>query len=225
MVGKMKFNITQKIFSEFLGTLFLLVIVVGSGVMGERLSAGNIAIALLANSLATGLGLVFLIWIFGPISGAHFNPIVSVVSFFQGHHSKKETLFYILAQFVAAVVGVCIAHIMFSEPVIAMSVKDRSGFSLIFSECVATFGLLMVIHGLFKNHNEKIPMAVGAYIASAYWFTASTSFANPAVTLARAFTPTFSGIAINNVLGFVAAQIIGGALATVCFRWLLKDQK
>ena len=221
----MDFKLNRKLASEFLGTLFLLMIVVGSGIMGERLAQGNSAMALLANSLATGFGLVVLIWIFGPISGAHFNPLVTAISFFQGHHSKKESVLYIVVQFIAAIAGVFGAHIMFAEPILALSVKDRSGFNLMFSEFIATFGLVMVIRALSEKHNDKIPFAVGAYVAAAYWFTASTSFANPAVTLARAFTSTFSGIAIANVFGFIVAQIFGAIAAEMSFRWFFKEQK
>lgn len=215
----------RKLASEFLGTLFLLMIIVGSGIMGERLSVGNEAIALLANSLATGFGLIFLIWIFGPLSGAHFNPLVTMISFLQDHHSKKEAVLYVLTQFIAAIFGVCFANLMFAEPILSMSTKDRSGFHLMFSEFVATFGLIMVIRGLSQKHSDKIPFAVGAYIAAAYWFTASTSFANPAVTLARVFTPTFSGIALDNIFGFIIAQVFGALCAEICFCWLLKEQK
>ncbi len=215
----------RKLAGEFLGTLYLLAIIVGSGIMGDRLSAGNSAIALLANSIATGCGLIVLIWIFAPISGAHFNPVVTMISFLQGHHTKKESVLYILMQVIGAMAGVVVAHIMFGEPLILLSSKDRSGFSQIFSEFIATFGLIMVIRGLSTKHNEKIPFAVGAYITSAYWFTSSTSFANPAVTIARALTSTFAGISPGNVLGFVCAQIIGGFLAEFVFRWFLRSEK
>jgi glycerol uptake facilitator-like aquaporin len=218
-------NFKKKLASEFLGTLFLLTIIVGSGIMGERLSAGNAAIALLANSLATGCGLLTLIWIFGPISGAHFNPLVTVISFFQKHHSKKETIFYISVQVVAAVMGVMVAHVMFGENLVNLSTHNRSGFNQMFSEFIATFGLIMVIRGLSQNHNDKIPFAVAAYITSAYWFTSSTSFANPAVTIARSLTNTFSGIDPINVFGFIIAQIAGATCAEFTFRWFLKDSK
>jgi glycerol uptake facilitator-like aquaporin len=217
--------LVRKLAGEFLGTLFLLAIVVGSGIMGDRLSAGNSGIALLANSIATGFGLVVLILVFGPISGAHFNPIVTFLSFLQRHHTKKESALYVLMQISGAIAGVVVAHLMFGESFVTLSSKDRSGFHLIFSEFVATFGLVMVIRGLSQQHNEKIPFAVGAYIASAYWFTASTSFANPAVTLARTLTPTFTGIAQGNMLGFILAQLAGGLTAEFVFRWFFRSPK
>lgn len=215
----------RKLAGEFLGTLFLLAIVVGSGIMGDRLSTGNACLALLANSTATGLGLAVLILVFGPISGAHFNPIVTFLSFLQSHHTKKESTLYVLAQISGALTGVIVAHIMFGELLVTFSSKDRSGFNQMFSEFIATFGLVMVIRGLSQNHHEKIPFAVGAYIASAYWFTASTSFANPAVTIARTLTPTFAGITHGNVLGFIFAQVIGGVMAEFVFRWFLRSTK
>ncbi len=218
-------SFSRKLASEFLGTLFLLTIVVGSGIMGERAAAGNDGIALMANSIATGCGLIVLIWIFGPLSGAHFNPVVTMISYLQGHHSKKESALYILTQIVAAICGVLVAHIMFNEDLVTFSSKSRAGFPLMFSEFVAAFGLIMVIRGLNKNHNDKIPFAVGAYITAAYWFTSSTSFANPAVTIARALTNTFSGIAYNNVLGFILAQVLGALAAELTFRWFLKELK
>lgn len=216
---------TKKLVSEFLGTAFLLAIVVGSGIMGERLAAGNVAIALLANSIATGLGLVILISVFGPISGAHFNPIVTVTSYFQGHHSKKESSLYFAFQLLGALAGVFSAHLMFGEPILQVSPKDRSGFNLMFSEFIATFGLIMTIKGIVHHHKDKIAIAVGSYIAAAYWFTSSTSFANPVVTIARAFTSTFAGINPSNVLGFILAQILGALAAEIIFRWLLSDKE
>ncbi|AZZ37058.1 aquaporin family protein [Bdellovibrio sp. qaytius] len=216
---------TKKLVSEFLGTTFLLALVVGSGIMGDRLASGNVAIALLANSIATGLGLIVLISVFGPISGAHFNPIVTIISYFQGHHSKKEVSLYFALQLLGAFVGVFSAHLMFGEPVFQISPKDRGGINLMFSEFIATFGLIMTIRGIAHHHKDKIAVAVGSYIAAAYWFTSSTSFANPVVTIARAFTATFAGINPSNVLGFILAQILGALAAEVIFRWLLSDKE
>ncbi len=218
-------DLRRKFAGEYLGTLFLLAIIVGSGIMGDRLSGGNVGIALLANSLATGLGLVVLILVFGPISGAHFNPLVTAISYSLGHHSKKETLFYLLGQILGAVSGVAIANIMYGEPIVSLSLQDRGGFNLMFSEFIATFGLIMVIRGLVEKHIEKIPFAVGAYIASAYWFTASTSFANPAVTIARSLTTTFTGISPSHVLGFIFAQALGAIAAETTFRWFFRKSK
>jgi len=216
---------TRKLIAEFLGTMFLLTIVVGSGIMGEKLAGGNIALALLANSIATGLGLIVLISVFGPISGAHFNPVVTGISYFLGHHSKKEAMFYFIFQFLGAVAGVWIAHIMFGELIFQISTKDRTGFNLIFSEAVATFGLVMTIRGVIHHHQDKIAFAVGGYIAAAYWFTSSTSFANPVVTIARAFTNTFAGIQPNGILGFILAQVIGATAAEITFRFLLEKKE
>ncbi len=221
----MKVQLTKKLMSEFLGSLLLLTIVVGSGIMGDRLSEGNVGIALLGNSVATGLGLVVLILVFGPLSGAHFNPLVTAISFFQGHHSKKESLFYFMAQLFGAVAGVAVAHLMFQEPIYTISSHDRGGLSQIFSEFVATFGLIMVIRGIRHHHIEKIPFAVGAYITAAYWFTSSTSFANPVVTIARSLTSTFAGIAPTDVLGFIIAQILGAITGEFVFRWLYSDKE
>jgi glycerol uptake facilitator-like aquaporin len=214
--------LARKLVSEGLGTALLLAAVVGSGIMGERLAAGNVAIALLANTIATGAALVALILTFGPISGAHFNPAVSFADASQGGLSWAAAGAYSLAQCVGALAGVGTADIMFGEPVYAWSRHVRAGFPQAFSEGVATFGLLAVIWGCSRRRSSAVvPFAVGAYITAAYWFTASTSFANPAVTLARAFTDTFAGIRIVDVPAFVLAQVIGAALATTLFRWLV----
>ena len=194
--------------AEFLGTAFLLAVVVGSGIMGERLAGGNAAIALLANSIATGAGLVALILVFAPISGAHFNPVVSVVMSFRGDLTWKALPVYIAAQFAGAIAGVIAAHAMFSLPLLEVSAKARPGLALMWSEFVATLGLLLVIHRISRSKPDAVPYAVGCYIAAAYWFTASTSFANPAVTLARSLTDTFAGIDPVNVAGFIAAQLV-----------------
>jgi glycerol uptake facilitator-like aquaporin len=199
----------------------LLAAVVGSGIMAERLSAGNQAIALLANTVATAAALVALILTFGPVSGAHFNPAVTVADASQGGIPWSEVPGYIGAQVVGAVVGVWSAHAMFQERLFMLSVHTRSGSAQWFSEFVATFGLLAVIWGCSRRRSAAVPFAVAAYIAAAYWFTASTSFANPAVTFARALSDTFAGIRPTDVPGFVVAQFAGAMAATVLFRWLV----
>jgi glycerol uptake facilitator-like aquaporin len=206
--------------AEALGTAFLLAVVVGSGIMAERLSGGNIALALLANALATGAGLTALILTFGSVSGAHFNPVVTLAEAIEGKLALRLALAYVLAQTSGALVGVATAHAMFAEQVFAFSTHVRSGWPQMWSEVVATAGLLLVIRGVSRTQPTATPFAVGAYIASAYWFSASTSFANPAVTLARAFTPTFAGIRPIDVPGFIAAQIIATLGATILGRWL-----
>jgi glycerol uptake facilitator-like aquaporin len=198
----------------------LLAAVVGSGIMGERLAGGNVAIALLANTLATGTALVTLILTFGSVSGAHFNPAVSLADASQGGLSWREAWAYIVAQTIGAFAGVAIADAMFGEPIYAWSRHVRAGGPQILSEGVATFGLLAVIWGCVRRRPDAVPFAVGAYITAAYWFTASTSFANPAVTLARSVTDTFTGIRIVDVPGFLIGQTIGATAATLLFRWL-----
>ena len=207
--------------AEGVGTALLLAAVVGSGIMGERLAGGNVAVALLANSIATGTALAALILTFGPISGAHFNPAVTLADASQGGLPWTRASAYVVMQLVGAMAGVLTAHAMFSEPLLMMSTHARSGASQVFSEFVATFGLLAVIWGVSRRRASVVPFAVAAYITAAYWFTASTSFANPAVTIARAFTDTFSGIRPADVPGFVAGQMAGGIAATVLFRWLV----
>jgi glycerol uptake facilitator-like aquaporin len=198
----------------------LLAAVVGSGIMGERLAGGNTAIALLANTLATGAMLVALILALGPVSGAHFNPAVTLADASQGGLAWRDVPAYLIAQLGGAFSGVAAAHLMFSEPVFSASRHVRSGNAQIFSEFVATFGLLCVIWGCARLRSSAVPFAVGAYITGAYWFTASTSFANPAVTLARAASDTFAGIRPADVPGFIAAQFTGAVAATALFRWL-----
>jgi glycerol uptake facilitator-like aquaporin len=210
----------RKIVSEAVGTALLLAAVVGSGIMGERLAAGNVAIALIANTLATGAALVALILTFGPISGAHFNPVVTLADASQGGLPWRHVPGYIAAQLLGAYAGVAAANVMFGEPVFFPSHHVRAGSGQILSEFVATFGLVSVIWGCVRYRARAVPFAVGAYITAAYWFTASTSFANPAVTLARSATNTFAGIRLADVPGFVAAQIAGAAAATLLFRWL-----
>ena len=211
----------RKLTAEALGTAFLLAIVVGSGIMAERLSGGNIALALLANTVATGAGLVVLILTFGPISGAHFNPAVTLADAWEGGMPWRAVPGYLLAQVFGAFVGVAMAHGMFAEPLFVASQHARTGPDQWFSEFVATFGLLAVIWGCVRQRPAVTPFAVGLYITAAYWFTASTSFANPAVTLARAATDTFAGIRPDDVLGFVIAQLLGALAATALFRWLI----
>jgi glycerol uptake facilitator-like aquaporin len=213
-------TLTRKAASEAAGTAFLLATVIGSGIMGERLSGGNVAIALLANTIATGATLVALILTFGPISGAHFNPAVTLADASQGGVAWRDVPAYIAAQVVGAFLGVASAHLMFSEPLFSVSNHTRSGAAQMFSEFVATFGLLSVIWGVTRRRSDAAPFAVGAYITAAYWFTASTSFANPAVTLARAASDTFAGIRPADAPGFIVAQILGAAAATALFRWL-----
>lgn len=210
----------KSVFAEGLGTTFLLATVVGSGIMGERLANGNIAIALLANSLATGAVLTVLILLFAPLSGAHFNPAVTLVKAFRNELSWKIVPFYLLAQVIGAFVGVYLAHLMFQEPLFTISQHVRQGGSQLLSEFIATFGLLAVIWGCARRRDEVIAFAVGAYITGAYWFTASTSFANPAVTLARSVTNTFSGIRPVDAPLFILAQLCGAIAATLLFAWL-----
>jgi len=217
----MKFSLQARMTAEFVGTAFLLAAVVGSGIMGERLAGGNVAIALLANTIATGAALIALILTFGSISGAHFNPAVTLADASQRGIPWRETPAYIIAQILGAYVGVACAHLMFGLSLFSASSHPRSGISQDFSEFVATFGLLSVIWGCSRLRSSVVPFAVGAYITAAYWFTASTSFANPAVTLARAATNTFSGVRPTDVPGFIAAQLVGAAAATALFKWLV----
>lgn len=216
-----RMSFARRVVSEAVGTAFLLAAVVGSGIMGERLAAGNVAIALLANTLATGAMLVALILTFGPISGAHFNPAVTLADAWQRGIEWRHVPAYIAAQIGGAFTGVAAAHLMFGEPILAASRHVRSGPAQMFSEFVATFGLLAVIWGCVRLRSSVVPFAVGAYITGAYWFTSSTSFANPAVTLARSMTDTFSGIRPVDVPGFVAAQLAGATAATALFAWLI----
>jgi len=215
------FTLAQRLAAEGVGTAMLLAAVVGSGIMGERLAGGNVGIALLANTLATGAALVALILTFGPISGAHFNPAVTLADASQGGISWREVPSYVAVQIVGAFAGVAAAHIMFEAPLFYASQHARSGMAQAFSEFVATFGLLSVIWGCARLRSTAVPFAVAAYITAAYWFTASTSFANPAVTLARSATDTFAGIRPVDAPAFIVAQLIGAGAATLLFRWLL----
>jgi glycerol uptake facilitator-like aquaporin len=213
-------TLAQRATAEGVGTAFLLATVIGSGIMGERLCGGNAAIALLANTIATGAGLVALILTFGPVSGAHFNPAVTLADASQGGLAWREVPVYLAAQVVGAFAGAAIAHVMFSEPLFSASTHIRAGGAQLVSELVATFGLLAVIWGCVRRRPSVTPFAVGAYITAAYWFTSSTSFANPAVTLARAASNTFAGIRPADAPGFIVAQLLGAATATALFRWL-----
>lgn len=210
----------RRMASEALGTAFLLAVVIGSGIMGERLAGGNVAVALLANTVATGAGLVSLILAFGSISGAHLNPAVSIAFASRGGLPWREVPGYVCAQIAGAFVGVAVAHVMFGEPVFSASHHAREGAAQLVSEVVATFGLLVTIWGTERSRAGAVPFAVGAYITAAYWFTSSTSFANPAVTLARAASDTFAGIRPIDVPGFILAQLLGASAAAVAFAWL-----
>lgn len=218
------FSILRRLTGEALGTALLLAVVIGSGIMGERLSGGNVALALLGNTLATGAALVVLITIFGPLSGAHFNPAVTLVFAWRREIGRRAAGAYILAQLAGGIVGVWAAHAMFAAPILQVSTKLRDGPAQAFSEFVATFGLIAAILGSIRFRPDATPWIVGLYITSAYWFTASTSFANPAVTVARSFSDSFAGIAPASAPAFIGAQLIGAAAAAACFGWLLKER-
>ncbi len=214
-------SLWRRSFAELVGTLALLAVVVGSGIMGERLSGGNIALALLANSFATGLGLFVLISLLSPISGAHLNPIVTAVDWFHGAIGRREAASYALAQLIGAILGVALGNMVFDQIPFSTSVTRRIGLGAMLSECVATAGLVITILVARKNSPTALPALVGSYIAAAYWFTASTSFANPSVTIARTLTASFTGIAPASVGGFLLAQAMGSVLALVITRLLL----
>ena len=205
--------------AEGLGTAFLLAVVIGSGIMGETLAQGNIAVALLANTLATGAGLVALIMAFGPLSGAHFNPLVTLVDAGRGGLPWRQVPAYVVAQIAGAVLGAVMAHAMFGKPLLFASTHIRSGLPQAWAEFVATFGLVFVILAVSRSRPAGVPFAVGAYITAAYWFTASTSFANPAVTLARSMTDTFAGIRPADAPGFIIGQALGALGAFLVGRW------
>jgi glycerol uptake facilitator-like aquaporin len=213
-------RLAQRAFAEWLGTAFLLAAVVGSGIMAQRLAGGNVALALLCNTIPTGAILVVLILAFGPVSGAHFNPAVTLAFALRGEMTWANAGVFAGAQVAGAIVGVWIAHLMFELPVLQLSVTARTGPGQWLAEAVATFGLLATIFGVGARTPGAVPYAVGLYITSAYWFTASTSFANPAVTIARSLTDTFAGIAPHAVAGFIAAQLVGATLAIPLARWL-----
>lgn len=216
-------TLSRRVAAEFLGSGFLVAAVVGSGIMGERLSNGNVALALLCNTIATGAVLVALIFTFGSVSGAHFNPVVTLSDAIEKGIRWADTLAYFASQILGGISGAVVAHLMFGLPVVSVSHHDRSGAAQVFSEFIATFGLLSVIWGCSRIRSTAVPFAVGAYITSAYWFTASTSFANPAVTIARSMSDTFSGIRPADVPPFLLAQFVGAICATLLFRWLIPN--
>lgn len=218
-------SLSRRLVAEFTGTAFLLATVVGSGIMAERLAGGNVALALLGNTLATGAMLVVLITMLGPISGAHFNPAVTLLIAMKREISPRDAAAYSLAQVAGALAGVWLAHLMFGAVVLQVSHHVRSGPAQFLSEGVATFGLILTIFATHQARRNFVPMAVGLYITAAYWFTASTSFANPAVTLARSLTDTFSGIRPADAPGFIAAQLAGALCALILCDWLLKPRK
>jgi len=215
------FDLPRRLAAEALGTALLLAIVIGSGIMGERLPGGNVALALLGNTLATGAGLMVLITVFGPISGAHFNPAVTLAFALRRELPWRLAAAYVAVQLSGAVAGVFMAHAMFAEPILQVSTKLRDGPAQAFSEAVATFGLLGTIFGTLRFRPDFTPVAVGLYITAAYWFTASTSFANPAVTVARSLSNTFAGIAPASAPLFIAGQAVGATVAVITFSWLL----
>lgn len=217
-------TLPQRLAAEAVGTGLLLATVVGSGIMGERLAAGNLAIALLANSLATGAGLLALILMLGPISGAHLNPVVTLVAALRGQLARRDVFPYLAAQVAGAVAGVLLAHLMFGEPPFTPSTHERSGPSQLLAEAAATFGLVATVFLVARHRAESTPLAVSAWIVAAYWFTSSTSFANPAVTLARSLTDTFAGIRPVDTAPFIAAQILG-ALSGLAFVTFLTAEK
>jgi glycerol uptake facilitator-like aquaporin len=219
----MKFNLRARLTAEFLGSAFLVTAVIGSGIMGERLAGGNAAIALLANTVATGAALVALILTFGPISGAHFNPAVTLADALEHGIPWPEAVAYMLAQCAGGIAGAVIAHLMFGLRWYTLSSHSRHGWALVLSEFVATFGLLSVIWGCSRLRSEAVPFGVASYVTAAYWFTASTSFANPAVTIARSLSDTFAGIRPSDVPLFIVAQIAGALCATFLFRWLVPN--
>lgn len=220
----MTFSLTKRLAAEGLGTGLLVTTVVGSGIMGDRLAGGNVALALLGNTLPTGAILVVLILALGPISGAHFNPAVSLVMGLRKEHPWREFVPYAAAQIVGGCIGTLVAHGMFEMPLLELAVKARTGPAQAFAEFIATFGLIAVIVAVSRFRNEAIPVAVGLYITAAYWFTASTSFANPAVTVARALTDSFAGIAPRDVPMFVVAQCAGALAGLAVMRWFLAGQ-
>ena len=220
----MTFSLLRQLAAEFLGTLLLLAVVVGSGIMGDALSHGNDAIALLGNTLATGAGLVILILIFGPVSGAHFNPAVTLAFLLRGDIALGRASLFVAAQLIGALLGVWLAHLMFDLPILQESIKARSGVGQVTGEAVATFGLVLTIFGCVRYRPEAVPFAVGLFITAGYWFTSSTSFANPAVTVARTLTDTFAGIAFVDAPAFIAAQLVAAAVATIYARWQFSEE-
>lgn len=219
------YSIGRRLACEALGTALLLAAVIGSGIMGERLSAGNDAITLLANAISTGAALVVLITIFGPLSGAHFNPVVTLAAALRRDLTARRAVGYAVAQIIGALVGVLIAHAMFEEPLFQVSEKLRDGTGQAFSEIIATFGLILTIFATARFRPDFVATSVGLYISAAYWFTASTSFANPAVTIARMFSNTFAGIDPSSAPAFIAAQLVGALVAAGALRWLFRENK
>jgi glycerol uptake facilitator-like aquaporin len=217
-------SLSRRICAEWLGTAFLLAAVVGSGIMAQRLAGGNIALALLCNTIPTGAILVVLILVFAPVSGAHFNPAVTLAFASRGELPWRVAGIYLAVQIAGAIAGVWAAHAMFELPVLQVSLTQRTGAGQWFAEAVATFGLLLTIFGCAARTPAAIPYAVGLYITSAYWFTASTSFANPAVTIARSLSDTFAGIAPSGVVAFIAAQLVGAAAAVLLAGWMWKSK-
>lgn len=219
------YTLAHRLVAEGLGTALLLAIVIGSGIMGDRLASGNVAIALLGNTLATGAGLVMLITVFGPLSGAHFNPAVTLLFTLRREISPATALAYIIVQIAGAILGVWAAHLMFAEPVLQVSTKLRDGPAQAFSEGVATFGLIVAILGSIRFRPDATPTIVGLYMTSAYWFTASTSFANPAVTIARSLSNSFAGIAPSSAPFFILGQLAGAAIAAGLCGWLFRQER
>jgi len=218
-------NLPRRLAAEFLGTAFLLATVIGSGIMGDTLSSGNVAIALLGNTIATGAILAVLILVFGPISGAHFNPAVTLAFAVRGDISVPHAVIYVIVQIIAALFGVFVAHVMFGEPSFSPSLTTRTGLGIWTGEFVATFGLVATILGCLRFRPEAIPYAVGLFITAGYWFTSSTSFANPAVTIARSFSDTFAGIRPEDAPLFVVVQLVAAVIATLVFAWFASGDK
>ncbi|MEJ7603293.1 MAG: MIP/aquaporin family protein [Kofleriaceae bacterium] len=217
------FQLGRRVVAEAIGTGLLLVVIVGSGIAAQRLFPASAGLALLANALATGGGLVALILTFAEISGAHFNPVVTIYAAASGQRPWKDVPPYVAAQIVGGIIGVLATHVMFEHQVLELATNVRSGLPLLFSELIATFGLIVVIWGVSRTRGPMVPYAVAGYIVGAYWFTPSTSFANPAVTIARSFTDSFAGIRPHDVAGFIAAQLVGGALAAGLVRWFHRE--
>jgi glycerol uptake facilitator-like aquaporin len=218
-------ELRRRVVAEAIGTALLLAVIVGSGIMAQHLFPDSIGLALLANALATGGGLIALILTFGAISGAHFNPVVTLCDAATGGRPWSDVLPYVAAQIIGGIAGVLVTHVMFEHPVFELSTKVRSGLPLMVSEVVATFGLIAVIWGASRKRPDAGPYAVAGYITAAYWFTPSTSFANPAVTIARSLTDSFAGVRPADAPGFLVAQLIGGAAAAALFRWLYKETR
>lgn len=216
------FGLSRRLAAEGLGTLLLVAAVIGSGIMGVRMGGGNAALALLGNTLATGAMLVVLIFVFGPISGAHFNPAVTLVFWLRREIATRAAGGYVAVQILGGLLGVAVAHVMFHVPVVELSATLRAGPSQWFAEFVASLGLVLTLLGTLRFRPQSVPYAVGLFISAGYWFTSSTSFANPAVTIARAFTDSFSGIALSSVPAFIAAQLMGAVTATALFAWIAK---